>query len=113
MQQLSRTLVRTGIFLVTFGVMMGLLLLCGWLPGWLVFRDSYDGIVLTGLRYTAVFAYVACPIALAGGIGTGLAGARAQAQGRHTGVQVRIARPPRGPQNGLTPTAVAIDTTDL
>ena len=74
MQQLSRTLVRTSIFLVTFGVMMGLLLLCGWLPGWLVFRDSYDGVVLTGLRYTAVFAYVACPIALAGGIGTGLAG---------------------------------------
>ena len=28
MQQLSRILVRTGIFLVTFGVMMGLLLLC-------------------------------------------------------------------------------------
>ena len=74
MQQLSRTLVRTGILLMTFGVMMGLLLLCGWLPGWLVFRDSYDGVVLTGLRYTAVFAYVACPIALAGGIGIGLAG---------------------------------------
>ena len=35
---------------------------------------SYDGVVLTGLRYTAVFAYVAWPIALAGGIGTGLAG---------------------------------------
>ena len=68
MQQLSRTLVRTGIFLVTFGVMMGLLLMSGGL-GW-----TYDGVVLTGLRYTAVFAYVACPIALAGGIGTGLAG---------------------------------------
>ena len=71
--QLSRALLRASILLVTFGVIMGLL--CGLSSGvvW-AFRETYDGIVLSGFSYAAFLAYVACLMALAGCLGTGLVG---------------------------------------
>ena len=71
--QLSRTLLRASILLLACVVMTGLL--CGLSSGivW-AFRDTYDGIVLSGFSYTAFFAYVACLTTLAGCLGTGLVG---------------------------------------
>ena len=80
MQPLSRKLVKIGIILVAFGVTMALLL--GLSVGLIfaatwVFNDPLTGIpdmLTVGLGYTAVFAFHACLIALAGGVGAGVLG---------------------------------------
>ena len=84
MQPLSRKLVKIGIILVAFGVTMALLL--GLSVGLIfaatwVFDDSVDnpltgipGMLTVGIGYTAVVAFHACLIALAGGVGAGVLG---------------------------------------
>ena len=79
-QPLSRRLVKIGIILVAFGIAMALLL--GLSVGLIfaatwVFGDPLTGIpdrLTVGLGFTAAFAFYACLIALAGGVGAGVLG---------------------------------------
>ena len=86
MQPLSRKLVKIGIIFVAFGVTMALLLGLSigliFAAGWVfddpdLVDDPLTGIpdmLTVGLGYTAAFAFHACLIALAGGVGAGVLG---------------------------------------